>query len=223
METGVDLQAPDSVRRLQTALHAKAKGDPGCRFYTLSDKLPSWTSTPSGWKVGFAFPVICGLHPFRISEVSDNSDRRLRRLAAGGVKAARGHRQRHAHVSGRLLPGRARVCSRTQSCVRVLSPVSKALGLRFRQLAEDWERQQGVRPVLVETYVDSRRHKETCYHASNWRDLGSTEAPGALGAVPAKTPKTVFLYPPQRDWQAVLLGRALPEPVRQRFSEPLQT
>ena len=36
METGVDLQAPDSVRRLQTALHAKAKGDPAFRFYTLS-------------------------------------------------------------------------------------------------------------------------------------------------------------------------------------------
>ena len=39
METGVDLQAPDSVRRLQTALHARAKGDPECRFYTLSDKV----------------------------------------------------------------------------------------------------------------------------------------------------------------------------------------
>ena len=39
METGVDLQAPDSVRRLQTALHAKAKGDPDARFYALSDKV----------------------------------------------------------------------------------------------------------------------------------------------------------------------------------------
>ena len=39
MGTGESLLAPDSVRRLQTALHAKAKGDPDFRFYTLSDKV----------------------------------------------------------------------------------------------------------------------------------------------------------------------------------------
>ena len=39
METGESLLAPDSIRRLQTALHAKAKGDPDFRFYTLSDKV----------------------------------------------------------------------------------------------------------------------------------------------------------------------------------------
>ncbi len=39
METGGSLTAPDSVRRLQTALHAKAKGDPDCRFHALSDKV----------------------------------------------------------------------------------------------------------------------------------------------------------------------------------------
>ena len=33
------LLAPELVRRLQRALHAKAKGDPGCRFYALSDKV----------------------------------------------------------------------------------------------------------------------------------------------------------------------------------------
>jgi len=39
MGTGEDLQAPDSVRKLQTALHAKAKGNPGYRFYSLCDKV----------------------------------------------------------------------------------------------------------------------------------------------------------------------------------------
>ena len=39
METGGSLLAPDSVRGLQSALHAKAKGDPACRFYTLCDKV----------------------------------------------------------------------------------------------------------------------------------------------------------------------------------------
>ena len=39
METGKSLGAPERVRGLRTALHVKAKGDPGFRFYTLSDKV----------------------------------------------------------------------------------------------------------------------------------------------------------------------------------------
>ena len=90
--------------------------------------------------------------------------------------------------------------------VRVQCLASKALGLSLRQLADDWQRAHGVRPVLVETYVDPQRHKGTCYRASNWRYLGQTQARGPWGGAPAKTPKAVFVYPLQRDWQAVLLG-----------------
>ena len=39
METGGSLAAPESVRKLQTALHAKAKESPDFRFYSLSDKV----------------------------------------------------------------------------------------------------------------------------------------------------------------------------------------
>jgi len=34
-----DLSTPDSVQKLQTALHAKAKAEPGYRFYVLYDKI----------------------------------------------------------------------------------------------------------------------------------------------------------------------------------------
>ena len=39
MRTGESLTASESVRRLQTTLHAKAKEAPGFRFYSLSDKI----------------------------------------------------------------------------------------------------------------------------------------------------------------------------------------
>ena len=39
METGGSLIAPESVRKLQMALHAKAKESPNLRFYSLSDKV----------------------------------------------------------------------------------------------------------------------------------------------------------------------------------------
>ncbi len=93
--------------------------------------------------------------------------------------------------------------------VRVKCLASKALGLSLRQLAADWQRVHGIRPVLAETYV-SDAHKGTCYRASNWLYLGQTQARGAWGGAPAKTPKAVFVYPLQRDWQAVLLGPQRP-------------
>ena len=34
-----DLSTPDSVQKLQTALHAKAKAEAGYRFYALYDKI----------------------------------------------------------------------------------------------------------------------------------------------------------------------------------------
>src|SRR5438128_7968593 len=35
----LNLQTPESVQKLQNALHAKAKGAPGFRFYALYDKV----------------------------------------------------------------------------------------------------------------------------------------------------------------------------------------
>ena len=34
-----NLQTPENVQKLQTALHAKAKGEPEFRFYLLYDKI----------------------------------------------------------------------------------------------------------------------------------------------------------------------------------------
>ena len=97
--------------------------------------------------------------------------------------------------------------------VRVKLLASQALGLSLRQLAADWQRAHGERPVLVETYV-GQQHMGTCYRASNWLYLGQTQARGAWGGAPAKTPKAVFVYPLQRDWRTVLLGPPRPSHSR---------
>ncbi len=106
--------------------------------------------------------------------------------------------------------------------VRVQNLASKALGLVVRQLPQDWQRQHGYRPVLVETFVDLEQYKATCYRAANWQYLGQTQARGAMGGVAAKTPKGVYVHPLHPDWRTILLHGppAAARPRRQRPRQP---
>ena len=100
--------------------------------------------------------------------------------------------------------------------VQVMNLASHALARATRQLPDDWERQHGYRPVLLETYVDPRRHAGTCYRASNWQRLGQTQVRRTLGGMPAKTPKDVWAYPLQADWRTILHEGPPPRPRRRR-------
>jgi RNA-directed DNA polymerase len=53
-ETGVSLRAPESVQKLQTALHAKAKEMPTYRFYALYDKLYRADILAHAWRLAKA-------------------------------------------------------------------------------------------------------------------------------------------------------------------------
>ncbi|MCP3869254.1 MAG: DUF4338 domain-containing protein, partial [Gammaproteobacteria bacterium] len=62
---------------------------------------------------------------------------------------------------------------------------------------EEWERQYRIRPVLLETFVDTQRFKGACYKAANWTYVGKTRGRGKLGpagkqSVPVKD---IWLYP----------------------------
>ena len=50
MGTGESLSAPERVQRLRTALHAKAKGSPGFRFYSLCDKVWRADVVAAAWQ-----------------------------------------------------------------------------------------------------------------------------------------------------------------------------
>ena len=49
-EIGVSLRTPESVWKLQGALHAKAKGEPSYRFYSLYDKIHRKDVLLQAWK-----------------------------------------------------------------------------------------------------------------------------------------------------------------------------
>ena len=90
--------------------------------------------------------------------------------------------------------------------VEVRNLSSHALGLVCRQIAGDWERRWGYRPVLLETFVDPRTHPGSCYKASGWQELGMTSGEGLVrpGQRYTTTAKKIFVKPLCPDFRELL-------------------
>jgi len=98
---------------------------------------------------------------------------------------------------------------------------SHVLSLSLTRLASDWQARYGVSPVLVETFVDRRHYRGTCYQAANWICLGQTRGRGRQDrrhAVPGAI-KDIWVYPLQAQWQSILQGG--PAPANDRVTRPV--
>jgi len=83
--------------------------------------------------------------------------------------------------------------------VRCTNLVSKALSLVLDRLPEDWRARYGLRPFLVETFVDRSKFTGLSLSASNWLRVGVSSGRGRLGPKTAvKALKDVWLYPLHR-------------------------
>ena len=51
----------------------------------------------------------------------------------------------------------------------------RCLGLGLRELAAQWEREHGYRPLLAESFSDPESHAGTVYKATNWEQAGTTK------------------------------------------------
>lgn len=83
---------------------------------------------------------------------------------------------------------------------------SKILSIIHRQLPNDWHQRYGYRPVLLETFVETPRHRGTCYNAANWIIVGKTsgrgkKCPTHKSILPIKD---IWLYPLRKDFRTVL-------------------
>jgi hypothetical protein len=82
--------------------------------------------------------------------------------------------------------------------VRVKGLASKILALSARQLAQDWQRHYGHRPLLLETLVDADRFRGTCYRAANWIYVGQTTGRGRMDRkhkADGHAIKNIYVYP----------------------------
>jgi hypothetical protein len=114
------------------------------------------------------------------------------------------------------------VCnSRLLLVPRVAHLASHVLALGARRLPQDWVERYGVRPVLLETYVERDRFPGTCYRAANWWHVGATQGRGRMDRARAQTAprKDVYVYPLQRNARPVLCAAPPAPPPRRRARE----
>jgi hypothetical protein len=99
--------------------------------------------------------------------------------------------------------------------VRVKNLASKVLALAQKRLPQDWAQAYGDKPLLLETYVESKRFTATSYRAANWIHVGKTCGRGRQDrAHREKKPiKDIYLYPLVADCQKQLCEE--PGPARQ--------
>lgn len=83
---------------------------------------------------------------------------------------------------------------------------SRILAMAARQLPADWQHNYGFSPVLLETFVETARHRGTCYKAANWSNVGQTAGRGKKCPVdrPIIPIKDIWLYPLRRDFRKIL-------------------
>jgi len=96
---------------------------------------------------------------------------------------------------------------------------SAALSRLAKVIADDWENQYAIRPVLLETLVDRAHFKGTCYRAANWIPLGETTGRGRMdeGRVRGLMPKEVLVYPLHRRFRELLKRPPVPSKTLEEY------
>lgn len=92
---------------------------------------------------------------------------------------------------------------------------SRAYSLVLERVGADWQARYGVKPVLVETYVDRSTYTGKSLSAANWRRLGESSGRGRSSPSRKVCPKT-----PKDVWVRELHGQARPI-LRSRRAEPI--
>jgi len=106
--------------------------------------------------------------------------------------------------------------------VQIPNLASHVMALNIARLTTDWQKHFNHRLLLLETFVDSRRFKGTCYKASNWLHIGHTHGSTKQGKGYRYhgCPKEIYLYVVEPDFRRIIDCRQKPAPL---FDRPPQT
>ncbi|MFV2045420.1 MAG: IS4 family transposase, partial [Anaerolineales bacterium] len=107
--------------------------------------------------------------------------------------------QRRAHLH--VVIGMSRFLIRPSVQCRNLA--SKVLSMSLAALPDDFEREYGYKPWLVESFVDISRYSGACYRAANWIAVGKTKGRGRQDRFnqSALSRKAIYVYPIEHDFR----------------------
>jgi len=90
--------------------------------------------------------------------------------------------------------------------VQVKNLASHVLGLSARVVVRDWESRYGIRPLLMESFVQRERFAGTSYRAANWVHVGRSVGRGRQdrGHAAEEPVKDLYVYPLQGHWRETL-------------------
>jgi len=102
--------------------------------------------------------------------------------------------------------------------VQIPNLASHVMALNIARLAADWRRHFNHQLLLLETFVDSRYFKGTCYKASNWLHIGHTQGSTKQGKGYRYHgyPKEIYLYVVEHDFRRIIDCRQKPAPAVDR-------
>jgi SRSO17 transposase len=102
--------------------------------------------------------------------------------------------------------------------VRIPNMASKVLALNIARLPPDWKRSFGHRLMLLETFVDARFYKGSCYAASNWLHIGQSQGSTKQGKGYRYhgNRKEIYLYVIDPDFRKIIGCRQRPAPLLDR-------
>jgi len=90
--------------------------------------------------------------------------------------------------------------------VKIPNLASHVLSLNIAQLKDDWQKHFNRKLLLLETFIDSRYFKGTCYKAANWLHVGDTYGSAKFGKGYRYhgTRKEIYLYVLEPDFRAII-------------------
>ena len=109
--------------------------------------------------------------------------------------------------------------------IRIKNLASHVLARATKAIVVDWYEAYGVRPWLLETFVDPLRHRATSYRAAGWRCVGRTKGYGRIGGSYEYhgRVKEVYVYVVEQGFRQILECRQRPFlwkcPVSQKKEE----
>ncbi|WP_372677854.1 IS701 family transposase [Desulfosarcina sp.] len=108
--------------------------------------------------------------------------------------------------------------------VQIPNLASHVMARNIARLSADWLHHFNHQLLLLETFIDGRYFKGTCYKASNWQHIGHTHGSTKQGKGYRYhgNPKEIYLYVLDPDFRRVIDCRQQPAPIIDR-PPPTQT